>query len=74
MVVDVQLRDSFRAGQPRPLFGDFYERDAGNNGIPNYDVTPDGERFVMVRRDAPTQGELVVVLNWVEELRRLLSN
>jgi hypothetical protein len=74
MVVDVQLGDRFRAGQPRPLFEDFYERDGGGNGIPNYDVMPDGERFVMVRRDAPTQGELVVVLNWVEELRLLLPN
>jgi serine/threonine-protein kinase len=75
MVVDVQLGDRFRAGTPRPLFADTYERDGGGGGgIANYDVTPDGERFVMVRRDAPTQGEVVVVLNWVEELRRLLSN
>ena len=35
----------------------------------NYDVHPDGDRFVMVGvGEQPT--ELVVVLNWVEELRR----
>ena len=53
MVVDVELGVGLRAGTPRPLFGDVYERDAGDGGgIANYDVTPDGERFVMVRRDA----------------------
>jgi hypothetical protein len=53
MVVDVELGVGFRPGTPRPLFGDVYERDAGDGGgIANYDVTPDGERFVMVRRDA----------------------
>ena len=35
----------------------------------NYDVHPDGDRFVMVGvGEQPT--ELVVVLNWVEELQR----
>ncbi len=35
----------------------------------NYDVHPDGDRFAMVGAgERPT--ELVVVLNWVEELRR----
>jgi serine/threonine-protein kinase len=74
MAVDVDLGVAFRAGTPRPLFGDVYDTDSGGRGIPNYDVTPDGERFVMVRRDASAQGEVVVVLNWAEELRRLLSN
>jgi serine/threonine-protein kinase len=76
MVVDVELGVGFRAGTPRPLFGDVYDRDPGaGGGIANYDVTAEGERFVMVRRDASAQAEkVVVVLNWAEELRRLLSN
>ena len=74
MAVDVELGVGFRAGTPRPLFGDTYDRDTGGaGGIANYDVTAEGERFVMVRRDASAQ-EVVVVLNWAEELRRLLSN
>lgn len=75
MVVDVELGDRFHASQPRPLFRDVYERDAaGRCGVPNYDVTPDGERFLMVRRDETTQGAaVVVVLNWTEELRRRLG-
>jgi hypothetical protein len=75
MVVDVELGERFRADAPRPLFADVYEKDASGGGIggtPNYDVTADGRRFLMVRRDAATQGRVVVVLNWAEELRRLL--
>ena len=38
-----------------------------NMTIPNYDVTPDGERFVMVA-DESASGRLNLVLNWLEEL------
>jgi hypothetical protein len=34
----------------------------------NYDVSPDGSRFVMVHQG--TIPELVYVLNWAEEVRR----
>jgi hypothetical protein len=40
---------------------------------PNYDVTPDGQRLLMVKgsvREAPTR--INVVLDWVEELQRLV--
>lgn len=36
---------------------------------PNYDVTPDGRGFVMVR-PVEENRQLVVVLNWSEELRQ----
>ena len=36
---------------------------------PNYDVSPDGRSFVMLRPVA-AQRELVMVVNWIEELRR----
>jgi eukaryotic-like serine/threonine-protein kinase len=77
MAVDVELGVRFRAGTPRPLFGDTYDRDVGAGvaaGIANYDVTAEGERFVMVRREVSAEAELVVVLNWVEELKRLLPD
>jgi serine/threonine-protein kinase len=40
-----------------------------------YDVSPDGQRFLLVRRaaseaDADAADEIVVVTNWVEELKR----
>jgi Tol biopolymer transport system component len=38
-----------------------------------YDVSPDGERFLMVlENEAPETMEVVVVLNWDEELKRLV--
>jgi hypothetical protein len=42
--------------------------------FPNYDVSPDGQRFLMIKPNdagdaAPAQ--INVVLNWFEELKRL---
>jgi hypothetical protein len=37
----------------------------------NYDVTADG-RFLMLRRE-PGGGDLRIVLNWTEELKRTLA-
>ncbi|MBZ5619896.1 MAG: hypothetical protein LAQ69_14410 [Acidobacteriia bacterium] len=39
----------------------------------NYDVTADGKRFLMVKdddQDYATSKQIVVVLGWVDELRR----
>ena len=55
--------------QPRLLF----ERRYGFGGsitIADYDISRDGQRFVMVR-DESIAGRLNVVLNWSEELTRL---
>jgi serine/threonine-protein kinase len=43
-------------------------------GIRNYDITPDGQRFVMVKEneEQPAATQLIVVLNWFEELKRLV--
>jgi Tol biopolymer transport system component len=38
----------------------------------NYDVTPDGKSFVMLR-PVEEQQQLVMVLNWIEDLRRRLT-
>ncbi len=39
--------------------------------LPQYDVHPDGEQFVMINR-VGEPAPLVVVLNWFEELKRLV--
>ena len=36
--------------------------------FPNYDVSPDGQRFLMITRESKPQ--INVVLNWFEELKR----
>jgi hypothetical protein len=71
MVVDVALGDDFAASRPRELFdGDFV---VDNTGHPYYDVAPDGQSFVMSQtpRDEPLT-EIQVVLNWFDELERLV--
>ncbi len=47
----------------------------GAFGFVNYDVDRDGERFLMIEQADPEvalQDEIVVVLNWLEELERLV--
>jgi len=72
MAVDIAVEPSFRAGTPRMLFeGKYAVRDA----LPetNFDISPDGQRFLMIKnpelttQSAPAQ--INVVLNWFEELK-----
>ncbi len=57
-------------GKPTALFADEYAF-GSNISIANYDVTGDG-RFIMLRRG--THGSsLRVVINWTEELKRILA-
>jgi len=39
-------------------------------GNREYDVSPDGRRFVMIRPQDPSTARINVILNWVEELQR----
>jgi hypothetical protein len=59
----------FRA--PVPLFADDYDFGLGTS-IANYDVTADA-RFIMLRRE-PDAGRLRAILNWTEELKRILAS
>ena len=69
MAVEITTEPTFSAGIPRLLFAGLYFR---NSEHADYDVTPDGQRFVMVQIGpadlVPTK--LNVVLNWFEELKR----
>ncbi|MCH8267802.1 MAG: protein kinase, partial [Acidobacteria bacterium] len=72
MVVTVQMEPEFRASKPQALFDAPFVAD--EILAPSYDITPDGQRFVMVQ--ASEQGsaatQINVVLNWFEELKRLV--
>jgi len=79
MSVGISSAASFSPGVPRKLFDDrFYGSytPAGEGGHTNYDVSPDGRRFLMVKDVADDQTsvapQIVVVQNWFEELRRLV--
>jgi serine/threonine-protein kinase len=70
MVVPVTLTPTFDAGAPHVLF----EGTFGNSAaIRDYDVTPDGRRFLMVQqheRPLASTAELVLAENWTDELLR----
>ena len=58
-------------GPSRSGLSDVYVRDSYAAGIPNYDVSLDGQRFLMLRR-VRGEGVLHLVQNWFEELERLV--
>jgi hypothetical protein len=68
MVVEVEPGETFVAGEPRLLFeGDF----VASGRTANYDISPDGQHFVMVLRQGEGARKLNVIVNWFEELKRL---
>ena len=72
MVVAVSGEPSFTATRPELLFQGSYALDEPEVGFANYDVAPEGDRFVMVDsandEDDVTLPTLTVVANWFEEL------
>ena len=76
MAVDLMAQPSFAQGKPRRLFqgAGGYQPVQTNYVRANYDVSPDGQRFLMLQvvgqNDAPIT-DIHVVLNWSEELNRL---
>jgi serine/threonine-protein kinase len=74
MTVDVVTQPSFSIGKPRMLFQGPYL--PTNTTTPMYDVSPDGHRFLMIKASEATASssltQIVVVLNWTEELKRLV--
>ena len=70
--VPVQTAPTFSAGTATTLFKTRYV-------VPNsviartYDVSPDGQRFLMIKEEGTAQEPtMVVVLNWLEELKAKL--
>ena len=70
VVVDVETGAEFAASTPRVLFDYCYFGDAAYGRT--YDITPDGQRFVMVKEMNPPPRRIAVILNWFEELKRLV--
>jgi serine/threonine-protein kinase len=73
MQVPIQLQPGFSTGTPRMLLEPGYL--LGGPGRA-YDISPDGERFLMITADesraAGAPPSIVVVRNWFEELKRLV--
>jgi len=69
MAVKIDADSEFRFERPEVLFEENYYHDYN----PSYDVGPDG-RFLMIQRgeQEPGQAQIHVVINWFEELKRLV--
>ena len=69
MSVPLAAGSPLHAGIPRALFEGLFRDQANTRG---YDVTPDGERFLMIKpvqRPPSPVRQMVMVLNWFEELK-----
>ena len=75
MVVTVDTETELRIGQPRKLFDEPNMPPPLSYPDGHYDVAPDG-RFLMISEDESRNSpmKLVVVLNWLQELDRLMNN
>jgi hypothetical protein len=72
MAVPIATTPTFSVGAARVLFEGPFRTDGPFRG---YDVTPDGQRFLMVREiEQPSMrvSSMVLVQNWQEEVKRLV--
>jgi serine/threonine-protein kinase len=69
MTASVVTQPVFSSGRPRVLFEGSFQLGGAVN---DYDLTPDGREFLMLRDDSSHRGltEYKVVLNWFEELKK----
>jgi serine/threonine-protein kinase len=70
MVVEYVGQQSFTAGKPKELFEGNYIPTPRT--FPDYDITPDGQKFLMLKtaEDQQSNSQINVVVNWVEELKQ----
>jgi Tol biopolymer transport system component len=61
MSVPVQVRPDLQTGKPIELFDRKFDRGAAVNA---YDVTPDGQTFVMTRSERNNPTEIRIVIGW----------
>ena len=69
MVVDVTTSPAFSASRPRVLFEGL---ETSITDPTCCEVSPDGERFLMIKEGDSSDAELILVQNWGEELKRLV--
>ena len=73
MAVSVETEPTFSAGKPEVLFEGSYLSSESDPEFQYYDIHPDGQRFLMMKEGtAQEQAQINVVLNWFEELKRLV--
>ena len=70
MAVDVSSQPNFSVGKAKMLFRGTYLRTPFT--YPQYDVSPDGQRFLMIKptEQSSSLNQIVIVQDWFEELKR----
>ena len=74
MVVSVRTQRTFQPGSPRVLFEGNYLRN--RVGPPPYDITPDGQRFVMVQEPeevSPETRQIIYIPDFADELKAKMA-
>ena len=73
--VPIEADGSFTFGNPEVVFEQTYFTGSPVRGH-NYDISPDGKRFLMIKEGDPggetEPTQLILVQNWFEELKRLV--
>ena len=77
MRVGIERAASWSAATPTMIMKEGYVTTPAGNPGRNYDISPDGQRFLMIKQGAvPGQAaaptSIIVVQNWGEELKRLV--
>ena len=70
MAVDFKTTPTFSSGTPRLLFETPYNM--ARLATANYEISRDGRRFLMIKGETQERTRITVVLNWFEELKRLV--
>jgi hypothetical protein len=68
MVVDYTEQPVFSANKPRMLFEGPYL--PSPRSFSDYDVSRDGQRFLMLKATEQSPGQINVVLNWTADLKQ----
>ncbi len=69
MVVPVETEPTFSTGRTSILFEGSYVVSTVARAYRYYDVSPDGQRFLMIKEAGAEEAQINVVLNWFEELK-----
>jgi hypothetical protein len=75
MRVGVEQGPTWAAGTPTKLLNEDYFSVPGGNAGRTYDISPDGQRFLMIKASGGSNQpapQIVIVQNWLEELKRLV--
>ena len=69
MVADVQTAPEIKIGEPRV----FFEGEFVNVGGRSYDISPDGERALVITASEGTASSIRVITNWFDVVDRIIS-